>query len=207
MSLCLPHGQMNAAFVRAAHEAVLRLVDGIEGGQQNTERTRRTTWEFGYQFHRLKFGGRQQQKFPPIIRDVLSAALEVAKRASPHTLPAMADFNNCIISLYKEGDRLEPHIDVHAGRPMAFRQRKTGGFYFGENILCVVLEADETGRLVLLPPRGGSEAAPLNAMLLHEKDGSVFVLHGDARNLWFHEVSPVKRQRLSLTFRTTHFVA
>lgn len=171
------------------------------GFNQSSEITRRKTWEFGYIFQWMREGNFQSIEIPKILINILESTIQALKNDN---IERVEDFNNVIISDYTKGPGLQPHIDV--------LQTDQKGFYFGPNIIGLILLADETGGLFLQtqgstvlnnkPSYNANQARHLK-----ERNGLAYMLNGQRpREKDYHGVSPISKRRVSLTFRTTHFI-
>lgn len=160
---------------------------------QVRENTHRLTYNFGYDYFQMRESDYTYVPIPPYLADLCRECLEALGMEAT----SAKDYDNIIVSYYKAGDRLEPHFDVDISWPV------TGGqpvnFYFGEDVIGVVLEPDAAGRFYLLDPNGQVLEE------LDEKAGMVFLLSGEVRRQPYrHGVSVVQESRVSVTFRTVH---
>lgn len=193
---------LDSGFVKHAQK---RLYTGIFNTIGATKRDR-TMYEFGYSFDAMRNGNNIFTPFPEIVESICVEALARLSEATGEALPPAADFTNCIISHYKAGQSLPLHIDI--GKEQTTQRGKQLGFYFGEQVIGIVLQADEKGNFFIqqakdgkLPIYNAEEALPLP-----EEDGSIFILQGAGRFApYYHGVTPVKNERISLTFRTVEF--
>lgn len=162
---------------------------------QNNGRTNRKTLEYGYSYFRLEQGDKHYVE--PIPE--LSALGEIVCAALGHE-PVL--FNNFIISLYEKDFNLEPHVDIHKKSPQNF------DFYFGDRIYGVILEADSSGNFYFTH-FSKIGFPPIDNPVIHqleESPGIVFCLENELRHEpYFHGVSKIANQRLSVTFRTVHY--
>ena len=163
----------------------------FEGLYQKIENTHRWTYNFGYSYFQMRDGDYAYTPIPQYMTDLCRACLD-ALGLDPATAP---DYDNVILSLYGPGDRLEPHVDVDFSRPMT--DGRPVNFYFGEDVIGLVLEVDPEGRFFL---------ADSNLTILEELDekpGMAFLLTGPMRREPYHHgVSPIQKSRISVTFRT-----
>lgn len=177
--------------------------------QEATETTRRDTLSFGYDYFDMQGAEWPFTPIPDYMVDLCRACIH-SFAGQPFELGQAEDYQNVIISMYKQGRKLEPHADVSVGDK--FSDPSTGrlaNFYFGENILGVVLETDETGRLYFVKSDEG--VYPIKGercFELNEHPGLTYVLRDEGRyHPYYHGVSPVSNSRISVTFRTVHFTA
>lgn len=193
-----------SAFLKPRRD-ILSLIfnDAIKPQQQRDHKTRRQTLNFGYDFVKLRQGNQSYSPIPIAIQELRQEAVKALQNKTDKALPPASAFQNCIISIYGAGDRLEPHIDTD--RPGLDKY----GFCFGDDIIGVILESDRTGKFFI-------QSSPLNskrpvfdnqqAFILPEHDGMTFLLNGEARRMpYFHGVKPVEKRRISLTFRSVEF--
>ncbi|MDN3508000.1 MAG: hypothetical protein P0S94_03660 [Simkaniaceae bacterium] len=161
---------------------------------QNDGRTKRMTKEYGYSFFKMIEGDRTYEAPPAFYQELGEKVCEALGHRS-------AEFNNVILSLYKKGFKLEPHVDVDASHGL--------GFYFDEHVYGLIIEADKTGHLYFVVHHGALlpslNLEPLFS--LKEKQGTIFSLEGAYRHApFYHAVTPVSNQRISITLRTVRFV-
>ena len=187
---------INAYFISQARTMLeAQVLGSLEGELQNTNGTQRRTYNFGYSYVRMKTGDRSFTPVPIFLIDLCNHAIKELSKIAGKNLPTADAFNNCIVSVYERGFKLQPHIDVDQAQTTS-----NGGkynFYFGDEIIGVVLQADENGRLYLIDNKGDPRPIP-------ERDGTAFLLSGPERRSP-HGVSPISSRRISATFRTVHF--
>lgn len=174
------------------------------GKLQNSARTQRRTYEFGYRYADMLNGDFSLTPIPDFLHDICAAAVKRLQGVANETLPRPRDFKNCIISIYEAGFRLQPHIDVDTRR-MPTSEGKNPAFHFGNKIVGVVIKSDSQGGLYLLSAttRQELERPDLTREPIGEVDGLAYLLNGPNRNR-AHGVSTVKKGRISATFRTVH---
>jgi hypothetical protein len=169
---------------------------------QNDDLTIRKTRSFGYDFFSLINNNKKFVQIPLYLKELCRLCI--------HSFPA--DFNlgnpqdylNIIVSFYHSGYLLEPHFDVDFSD--RFVDGKQADFYFGENVIGVILQADSHGRFYILKSENDLQDR-INIMELNEEVGTVFLLQGDLRRKpYYHGVSQVMHSRISVTFRTVSFV-
>jgi hypothetical protein len=171
--------------------------------EQTGPQTHRFMFEFGYKYADLIAGKRSFTLIPQPLKYFLTVVLCELKKVTHLQSVNAEDFTNCILSVYGPGDALEPHIDV---APQTYSQKYN--FYFGEGVIGVVLQPDESGKFYLIEAIDGQKPDALSVPKkeLKEKLGTVFLLQGKERFYpYYHGVSRVQNQRISLTFRTVHF--
>lgn len=204
-------GRLDPDFIALKKAEILRLLADYNGGLQETDHTRRTTFEFGHSYHRLKKGDKRVEPMPRVLVELLVAAIEVLQPRADHPIPNAKAFKNCIISVYEQGDQLEPHPDINETKPRMFAGGKKGGYYFGEDIISIIIEADDTGRLYFVEPgpKGRGKKDDSEILPVDEQIGTVLLMSGDLRFALNHGVTQLKpdrpRRRISLTFRTVEF--
>lgn len=162
---------------------------------QDDERTRRNTREYGYSFFQLEGKDRTYGDPPPFLQ-ALGREICQAFGHPPQV------FTNVILSLYGAGFHLEPHIDTNSKDP------HDKGYYFEENVYGLIVKADTTGHLYFVCDdvnlRPALDLEPIYSLV--EQPGTIFCLQGDYRRApFFHAVSQVSEQRISLTFRRVVF--
>lgn len=163
--------------------------------EQCDGRTRRATREYGYSFFKMEQGDYTYNRPPEFLQKLGG---EVCRALGDEPV----EFTNVILSYYGEGFHLEPHVDVGINNLY-----KNCRFYFGKKVYGLIVEADPTGHLYfvkwdedLMPPL---DLEPIYAV--GEEKGTIFCLCGKLRSRpYFHGVSPVSKQRISITFRTVH---
>ena len=87
-------------------------------------------------------------------------------------------FDQLIINKYEKGQGISPHID-HTK-------------YFGDVIMCITL----MNPVIAIFMRNGQEVE------VDLEPGSAYVMSGDARYKWTHQMRQTKGTRISLTYRT-----
>lgn len=173
---------------------------------QESEHTHRKIINLGYDYFKLADGDRTFQAIPPMFYDLLQKALDQLKDIADIEVIGATAYLNCIISDYQPGDNLEPHIDVDITK-----QRTLGkdvDFFFGDEVIGIVLECDDTGKFFIQESLNGERPLTFepHGQKVNETDGTTFVLKGTVRRFpYYHGVTPVKNRRLSLTFRTVNF--
>jgi hypothetical protein len=97
-------------------------------------------------------------------------------------------FDSARVNNYSSGDILAPHIDT---------VRK-----WGEWIVCLSLESDVTMKfaLELLTPHKIKKSITMSHSILFRKR-SMYILTGEARYKWTHEIEEIKSDRISINFR------
>ena len=163
----------------------------------------RRTLNYGWNFLALEKG---ERTFIEIPREIELLRRDVFEALAPQIAGAKSveAYDNVIVSIYDKGEAIIPHIDRDGKHESAHGL----DYNFGETILGVVLEADESGRLRFI--RHDAEGKPpLSAraeLELDERKGLAFLFQNEFRHFpYFHAVSPVSSRRISVTFRSTHF--
>ncbi len=193
-SLSIPKAKMDPRDL-AVYLPFIQQELGGELSLQNDGRTKRRTIEYGYSFFRMEKGDYRFNR-PPYFLEELGRDVCRALGREPK------QFTNIILSQYGPGYSLEPHVDV--GK----KDRYPGAdFYFDEEVYGIVIQPDPTGHLFFVRWNGGLKP-PLGlnpVYALKEEQGSVFCLQGPLRKTpYFHGVSRVAGERISVTFRTVH---
>jgi hypothetical protein len=169
---------------------------------QNTNATLRETYNFGYDYFAMTRGDYSSTEIPNFLTDLCQHC--IGSFGNPNHLGNYQEYNNVIVSMYYEGYCLEPHVDVDINDQITDGQKVD--FYFGENVLGVVLVADSEGKFYI--SEDSSENYPNKSIFsyLDEEEGTVFLLQGKYRRYpYLHGVSKVKNKRISVTFRTVYF--
>lgn len=166
---------------------------------QVSECTVRETIEFGHSFIKMRRGDfSSYDPLPQFLVDLCQYAIGKLEAAGEPPLPPATDFNNCILSVYQPGYKLEPHIDQNR------KNAGDRGFYFGDVIIGIILRPDTQSRFYIHETSVKEELPACRKIFIDESIGTVFVLNGSNRS-FFHGVAPVERSRISLIFRSTHF--
>lgn len=175
--------------------------------RQESEHTSRTTYNFGYNYFKMQDGDYTFVEIPEFLIDLCKEIIKKFQQSLNITLPDYSLFKNVIVSIYQTGDQLEPHIDVDATKPET--TKKPVDFFFGDDVLGVILESDINGHFYL--QESSCDLKPLydskRAIHLKEEEGMAFLLNGIARREpYYHGVSPVQNKRISITYRTVVFL-
>lgn len=162
---------------------------------QDTRYTTRRTVNFGYSYFKMMEGDKSFTPIPSPLVQCLSHAIRKLCSITPIAYQNAEAYTNCIVSWYGPGYQLEPHIDVDVADGQ--------GFGFGDEIIGIVLQSDPKGKFFLQKADSLPQYDAINAHLIAEQNGTVFALKGTHRRApWYHGVSPVQSERISLTFRT-----
>ena len=169
---------------------------------QNSEKTSRKTYSFGYNYFSLLEKNRNYTLIPNYLYELCQACIDSFPKEM--NLGNAHDYKNAIVSFFEPGYCLEPHYDADVDR---YSEGKMVDFHFGEHILGVILEADSRGKLYIV--KTDNEAQRFNAkkiLELDEKVGTTYLMTGAYRHKpYYHGVSLVSRFRVSVTFRTINF--
>lgn len=171
---------------------------------QKTSKTMRKTYSLGYDYFALSDGIDTFTPIPDYLKMLCQECIHSFSKE--YQLGKAEDYLNVIVSFYEPGYRLEPHVDVD------FSDRITDGkhvnFYFGENVLGIILQADPTGKLYFLKSDEESLLDNQEKFLeLNEFSGMTYLLNQHLRRKpFYHGVSQVTEHRLSVTFRTVKFL-
>lgn len=196
-SLIIPTGQLDDRYSASISASIKAYVLDRSLRSQSDHYTVRDTLIFGYDYFLLIEGRVQFTAIPEYLQDLCQNCIEAL--GEQYNLGSYKDYSNIIISVYREGYHLQPHIDVDPSSDAIF--------YFGENVVGVILESDSEGRLYFVEAASEMDAVGKKPLVvLPEQDGLVYLLNGTARrNPYFHGVSTVKKIRISVTFRTVKF--
>ena len=203
--LFVPTARIADEFIIAARRLLENEVLGVCAPELITTRTtKRDMYFFGYGTYSClvndDFSFTQIPKFLHTLSEHARAQLEAKTGQRPGDA---SPFNNCIISAYEPGFKLAPHIDAHKSKPAMSQE---GRIFYYDDILGVVVEADEEGKLYLLDTPNIRDIASGTARkhFIEEEDGTVYLLNG-AERLFYHGVSDIKRRRLSIVFTHLRF--
>jgi hypothetical protein len=202
----LPMVVLDEGIIARTKDNLVRHVFGSGAKRdQRSRHTVRTTYEFGYNYAAMENGDFSFTPIPVFLKHLCAEAIRVFGTKNKELPPAEA-FTNYIVSNYLPGFKLQAHVDEHEGKP-----KKDGSalkYYFGENVLGVILKADRKGRLYFIKspqnrhPRYDAE----KAIPLPERAGLAFSLCGlFRREPYYHGVSEIADHRISVTCRTVHF--
>lgn len=201
--ITLPVQQLDQAM---AERTLQLLQDDIKRShlfKQNNEFTERETLTFGYDYFSLVDGDNSFTPIPDYITELCQHCCAAFDTSS--TLPSYKDYLNVIVSIYRSGYQLEPHIDVDVSELTT--DGKPVDFYFGEHVLGVILHPDDEGKLYMVESETDPKIETEPFYVLDEKLGTAFLINGLLRRKpYFHGVSKVKDLRISVTFRTVTFL-
>lgn len=146
----------------------------------------RKTFEFGYSFKEIE-KNRQVVKYdiPSFLVEARRQIVDIFKEQLHEKDPEK--YENCIITFYSEGDGIKAHTDKR---------------YFGPDILGVIITPDTAtdgeGSSSNLYFTKDSE----KPIVLSEEAGMAYLITGELRTLWQHQLDPVATERVSIQFRT-----
>ncbi|HSW70591.1 MAG TPA: 2OG-Fe(II) oxygenase, partial [Gammaproteobacteria bacterium] len=162
------------------------------------ERTQRDTFQFGYDYFSMAKDDFSMVPIPSYLRDLCQACISAFGKQ--YELGAAEDYENVMVSRYRPGYQLEPHMDVDVSDQ--FTDGKKVNFYFGETVLGVVLQPDLDGKLFVIDAEIHDKlSSPV--FFLNEQMGTAYLLNGKyRRHPYLHGVSKVRDHRISVTFRT-----
>ncbi len=162
----------------------------------------RITINYGWDFVGMECGKFNFKELPTSIIDIRAKLVDIYKNhLSDEITPQY--FDNIIVSVYKKGHFLDPHHDVDDSP----NQSKKRTFSFAEPILGLILKADETGTFTFyhLDGDGKPNIEDTPVYQVSEQEGTTFLMQGASRHRpYFHGVTPVENERISVTFRGTH---
>ena len=191
-NLDLPIAEINSTIVATTLAKVMAdLEDESYWHQQADHRTQRITRQYGYDYFKLEEGDFSKMPIPSYLQllgDKVSKALGEPR----------PDFSNVIVSLYQPGFSLEPHEDTN------ILMAEDKGYYFDDRVYGVVLQADPQGHLYFVYDETCEipELDTPHILDVEESPGLCFCLQGKFRQRpYFHGVSQVANQRVSVTFR------
>jgi hypothetical protein len=146
-------------------------------------RTRKSI-EFGFSFKEMEENQRiVKYDIPPFLLEARRQIVELFKDRLQEKDPEK--YENFIITLYSEGDGIAPHTDRR---------------YFGPDILGVVIVPDQSSDR---PPSTlyftKDDEKPI---VLSEEAGVAYLITGELRTIWKHQLNPVASERISIQFRT-----
>lgn len=196
-ALIVPTGQLEATYAANISRSIKAYVIERSMRSQSDPYTVRDTLIFGYDYFSLIEGRAYFTAIPEYLQELCHNCIEAL--GEKYHLGSYQDYSNIIISVYREGYHLQPHVDVDPSDDAIF--------YFGENVVGVILESDSKGQLYFVEATSEMDAVGKKPiMALPEKDGLVYLLNGTARRKpYFHGVTTVKKTRISVTFRTVKF--
>jgi alkylated DNA repair dioxygenase AlkB len=128
--------------------------------------------QFGYTYSYDRSGVTKTTDIPGILKQVTEPMNQYLK------LDTNVCFDQLIINKYEQGQAISPHIDSVK--------------YFGDLILCITLISPVTA----IFKRGDQEAR------VELEPGSAYIMSGDARYKWTHQMRQANGTRISLTYRT-----
>lgn len=165
--------------------------------------TNRKTDTFGYDYFKMADGDFTFTPIPEVLTK-LCDKIHKAFAATGYNVSGCDNYKNVIVSYYEQGYQLEPHIDVDSiykstnGKPV--------NFYFGEDILGVIVEADTQGGLYFVQSDDAAKVRQPHQQAIYsleEAPGLAYLLTGKLRHApYYHGVSAIQRSRMSITFRT-----
>ncbi|MBA2728025.1 MAG: hypothetical protein H0U49_07620 [Parachlamydiaceae bacterium] len=153
----------------------------------------RETIDFGKVFPALEEGSLFERPIPGFIGEIRDQLFEHFKSQINEDISAES-YDNCIISIYKFGNGIAPHIDRNFEWANKSSNRK---YYFGESIIGLIVEPDTLQNLFFENPTEGEKSR----FYLDEKPGTAFMFQDSLRNEWKHGLLPIERERISMTFR------
>ena len=204
----LPRGVLPPLQVSIAQSFVELLLAQQRPLYQITAETNRMSYSFGYDYFRMEVGDYTYAPIPGPLQVLLREGLESLKAVAKVKNSNPQAYQSCIVSIYQTGGQLEPHVDVDSPKDTSLVNPRD--FFFGDEVIGVILEADRDGKFYLLESKSeGPQSYDRNrAIYLDEEAGTVFLLSGPRRRApFFHGVSPVKGRRISVTYRTVSFLS
>lgn len=174
---------------------------------QNSTFTKRETLTYGFSYFGLAKGDRSFIDIPPSLINLCGECIGALGR-NGIDVGSTRDYTNVIASFYGPGYQLEPHVDVDRTHMQA--EGSEANFYFGENVIGVVLHPDVSSGVDDPGSFYVADASSLSMspiVKLDETPGLVYLLTGCQRRAPFaHGVTKVNHSRVSVTFRTVHFI-
>lgn len=169
---------------------------------QDSATTKRKTYSFGYNYFSLLENNRNFTLIPTYLQTLCQQCIDSFPKEL--ALGEAQDYKNAIVSFYEPGYSLEPHYDVDVDQ---YTEGKDVDFYFGENIIGVILVADSSGKLYFSQTDDDSKRLEAPKLFeLEEKLGTTYLMAGKYRRKpYYHGVSKVDKLRISVSFRTIQF--
>jgi hypothetical protein len=201
----LPTTKIDPALIRRTNKLLPDAIRAVEPQRQDSTNSTRLVHQFGYNALKLLHGDRTRTPIPGFLQHLCGVAIGQFNGKGGKQLPPVENFTNCLISDYRRGQKLGAHIDEHATQKRS--HGKTPEFFFGDDIVGVILKADASGRLYFIESDKPHPAyKPDKAVHVPEEDGVAFLMTGDLRREPFsHGVTKVEDRRVSVTYRTVHF--
>jgi hypothetical protein len=197
MQELLPTAKLDQSRITVALKYLNHYRKTAVAKKQNTQHTLRETFNFGYDYFSMADGDHTKTAIPDYLKELCQYCIDAF--GEQHQLDDHQKYENVIVSIYHAGYCLEPHMDVDISDNIT--DGKEVDFYFGENVLGVILQPDIEGKFFITETNNMSELNHLN-----EEVGTVYLLNGKYRRQpYFHGVSKVKDLRISVTFRSVIF--
>lgn len=157
---------------------------------QDRSGLRRQTFEFGISFKQIEENGSIVKYDMPLF--LVETRKMLVKLFEEHLAEKNPEkYENCILTIYSEGDGIKAHTDRD---------------YFGPDILGLIIAADVSS---------DSERCPATLSFFHpssnerihliEKPGTAFLFQGALRSEWKHELAPIVTKRIAIQFRTLNY--
>ncbi len=197
----IPVAQIDEEILRPAQIFLTSQFQHSASRGHHAENTSRNTLSYGYDFFRMRNNDFRPRPTPQILKDVCASAVQKLEEVISRKLPSVSAFNSCLVSLYERGGKLEPHVDTAKD----FSRSK---FYFGDDIIGVVINADTSGKLYVQKQINGIRPVfdEARGWVVPEQDGCAALLTGRMRHYpYMHGVTEVAERRVSITFRTVEF--
>lgn len=153
----------------------------------------RETIDFGKVFPALEEGHLIERPIPHFIAEIRNQLFEIFKNQINEDVTADA-YDNCIITIYRSGNGIAPHLDRNFEWANKNENRK---YYFGNSVIGLIVYPDTAQSLYFEHPKIGEESR----FYLDEKPGTAFLFQDSLRNEWKHGLLPIAHERISITFR------
>lgn len=148
-------------------------------------RTRKTL-EFGFSFKEVEKNNKSTRyEIPPFLREIRRQVVELFQDQLHENDPER--YENCIVTFYFAGDGIKPHTDRE---------------YFGPDILGLIITPDDSADPSQQPSNLYFTKGTQSPIFIPEEEGMAYLITGELRTLWEHQLDPVVSERISIQFRT-----
>lgn len=179
--------QMNSSTVDTLEKEISRMDSENAIHWKDAAGLQRRTFEFGVSFKEIERTGQiVKRDLPDFLLRTREEVVGLFRQQLAEKDPSQ--YENCIVTLYDKGEGIKPHTDRD---------------YFGPDILGLIVQPDTSSDPDKIPATlcfhkpGTDERIDLS-----EKRGTAYLIQGDLRYGWTHQLSPVVQQRISIQFRT-----
>ena len=152
----------------------------------------RKTFEFGVSFKEIEENKRiVKSEMPSFLVEIRKELVKLFEEYLSEKDPEK--YENCIITIYSDGEGISPHIDRN---------------YFGPDIIGLVIVPDRSIDPHKIPATlCFTEPVSAERIYLSEGEGTAFLFQGALRTHWKHQLFPVVTERIALQFRTLNIDA